>query len=172
MTKNLVNGKRYIGMCSYGRRHRIIETYLGSGKAIKRAIAKYGANNFCREILFEAFSFQDLIWAEKQLIEEFDAVKSRDFYNISPGGRASLGFTGKKHTLERNKKVAEKLKGHSVTDEVRLAVSKTGKRVMQVLANKVVTCPHCKKSGKLGPMHLWHFEKCHVKRQADQSSSE
>lgn len=52
--------------------------------------------------MFEAFTKVDLDWAEKLVIAEHDAVASREYYNISPGGRASLGFTGKKHSPERN----------------------------------------------------------------------
>ena len=117
VTTNNVNGKKYIGQCSLQQKNKT-ESYLGSGKALKAAISKYGRESFSREIIFVAFSAADLNWAEQTLIEEFNATKSAEWYNIAPGGRASLGFTGKKHSKERNEKLSEKMKGHSVSQKV------------------------------------------------------
>jgi hypothetical protein len=105
LTTNTENGKKYIGQASYRRSLR--STYIGSGKAIKRAIKKYGAHAFVRETVFEAFTKDDLDWAERTIIADQDAVKSELFYNIAPGGRASLGFTGKTHSLQRNQALSE-----------------------------------------------------------------
>ena len=117
VTTNNVNGKKYLGQCSLQQKNKT-ESYLGSGKALKAAISKYGRESFSREIIFVAFSAADLNWAERTLIEEFNATKSAEWYNIAPGGRASLGFTGKKHSKERNEKLSEKMKGHSVSQKV------------------------------------------------------
>ena len=117
VTTNNVNGKKYIGQCSLQQKNKT-ESYLGSGKALKAAISKYGRESFSREIIFVAFSAADLNWAEQTLIEEFNATKSAEWYNIAPGGRASLGFTGKKHSKERNEKLSEKMKGHAVSQKV------------------------------------------------------
>lgn len=127
ITTNLINGKRYIGQTSFKRGETKNEIYLGSGKYLKEAIKKYGTDSFTKEIIFVAQTLDDLNWAERHFIEQFDAVNSREFYNVSPGGRASLGFTGKKHTQERNQKLSNMLKGHKVSDKVRTAVSETGK---------------------------------------------
>lgn len=107
ITTNIKNGKQYIGQTYY--RDKMDPNYFGSGKAIKRAIKKNGIESFTREIIFEAFDKDGLDWAETYFIKIYDAVKSRKFYNISPGGRASLGFTGKTHTPERNAKLSEKM---------------------------------------------------------------
>ena len=48
-TTNLLNNKFYIG------KHQCLtleDGYLGSGRALKEAVAKYGKENFKREILF------------------------------------------------------------------------------------------------------------------------
>jgi group I intron endonuclease len=162
LTTNRVTGKRYIGQSTLRT-----DNYLGSGKALKRAIKKYGIHNFSRAILFEAFSQSDLNWAEHEFIREYDAVKRRDFYNIAPGGRASLGFTGKHHTLEHRQYMSQKLKGHTVTDKVRAAVSITGKT--HAVKNLCVsaTCPHCGLSGKKGNMVRWHFNNCKLSPQKE-----
>ena len=129
ITTNTINGKQYIGQSSYKRGERINTNYLGSGKYLKKAIELYGSEKFTREVIFVSFSFDDLNWAERHFIEEYDAVNSTQFYNVSPGGRASLGFTGKKHSKERNDRLSEKLKGHSVTDKVRETTRQTGKKL-------------------------------------------
>jgi len=108
ITTNLHNGKKYIGQTQYRKSMRA--SYLGSGKVIRRAIRKYGREAFFRETVFIAFTKDDLDFAERQIIADHDAVVSDDFYNIAPGGRASLGFTGKKHTAERNSLLSKAMK--------------------------------------------------------------
>ena len=161
ITTNLVNKKKYIGQCSYNKVRT--EFYLGSGKHIIAAIKKYGKENFSREILCEAENLEELNRLEREYIKLHNAVESREYYNVSPGGKASLGFTGKKHTKERNEKLSQKLKGHKVTDRVREAVSLTGKMTSKKMNTTIITCPHCKKSGTLGPMNRWHFNNCRSK---------
>lgn len=107
LTTNIKNGMKYIGQTHY--RDKMDPFYFGSGKAIKRAIKKNGKHCFIRETIFEAFTKNDLDWAEIHFILEFNAGKSRKFYNIAPGGRASLGFTGKKHTAERNANLSKQM---------------------------------------------------------------
>lgn len=161
LTTNNVNNKKYIGQSSYKKINK--KDYLGSGKYLKKAIQKYGKENFSQEILIEAETFEELNHLEKIYIAKYNAVQSKEFYNISPGGRASLGFTGKKHSIERNQKLSIRYKGHSVSDKVRQVVSEIGKITGKKLGNLLTTCPHCSKIGKFGPMHRWHFDNCKSK---------
>ena len=66
------------------------EKYFGSGKILKRAIKKYGENNFSIEILCEAESYEDLAEKERYYIALSDAVNRKDFYNIGRGGEGFL----------------------------------------------------------------------------------
>jgi hypothetical protein len=50
LTTNLLNGRWYIGSCWCKNMDRA--GYLGSGKLLTQAIAKYGRENFQREILY------------------------------------------------------------------------------------------------------------------------
>lgn len=83
---NLVNGKYYIG------RHRTAnadDSYMGSGIGIKRAIAKYGIENFSKEIIAESWDETNLWELEKQIVNT-EVVKDSMSYNNSYGGKHYL----------------------------------------------------------------------------------
>ena len=48
----------------------INDGYIGSGKYLKRAIKKYGIENFKRQILFEFDNSIDMYNKEKELMKE------------------------------------------------------------------------------------------------------
>ena len=87
-TTNLVNGKIYIGK---HETHNIDDSYLGSGKLLKRAIAKYGKKNFKREILFECSSVEEMNAKEAELVNE-EFLKRDDVYNLKQGGDGGFDF--------------------------------------------------------------------------------
>ncbi|WP_425411978.1 hypothetical protein [Lysinibacillus contaminans] len=58
-TINKINGKKYIGKCIYDRINNW-ENYLGSGVYLKRAIKKYGKENFEKKIICIAYSDDEL----------------------------------------------------------------------------------------------------------------
>lgn len=81
-TTNLVNGKIYVG------KHitrNIRDDYMGSGKLLKKAIKKYGIENFKKEILFECSSEDEMNRKEAEIVNE-DFCNRRDTYNIVTGG--------------------------------------------------------------------------------------
>lgn len=91
LTINKINNKRYIGQ------KRFLpgwETYLGSGKIIKKAIKKYGENNFKRKILYIASSKVELDFAERLFISSRNAVKNKQYYNIHEGGSGGNTIAG------------------------------------------------------------------------------
>jgi len=81
LTTNLINGKKYIGMDINND-----SNYLGSGINIKKAIKKYGKENFKKEILEICENKEELIIKEKKWINHFDVANSKNFYNVHEGG--------------------------------------------------------------------------------------
>ena len=63
-TNNLINGKMYIGKKVSTK--FLAEKYLGSGKLLKKAVNKYGKENFKVELLAEAKNKDELIALEKE----------------------------------------------------------------------------------------------------------
>lgn len=105
MTTCLVNGKRYIGKYE----GRETDNYLGSGKLLKRAIAKYGVESFKREILQRFTTTTSLREAEKFYIQTHNASQSDEYYNIAAGGEGGNTFQGiqgkdREHLIEKLKK--------------------------------------------------------------------
>lgn len=80
-TTNLINGRRYIGLDSNNN-----PKYLGSGKAFKIALKKYGKENFRKDILTHCKTLSELLKMEEFYIKRLNAVKSKKFYNIAEGG--------------------------------------------------------------------------------------
>lgn len=85
-TTCLVTGKRYIGKHST---NNINDGYLGSGAILKKAIAKYGQENFNRVILKFCETLDDCLKLEAELITE-DVILSDDYYNLKGGGEGGV----------------------------------------------------------------------------------
>lgn len=92
-TTNLVNGKMYIGKRHFDEQGKWKE-YIGSGTILKRAIAKYGKDNFQKEILQICKNENELISAEIDWISFYDAANSDMFYNIASGGNGGNTIAG------------------------------------------------------------------------------
>lgn len=79
-TTNLINGKFYIGQDSKND-----PTYIGSGKHFKRAIKKYGKENFKKEILEHCKTHEELDIRERHWIKVTNAIE--EGYNFATGGQ-------------------------------------------------------------------------------------
>lgn len=106
LTKNLVNGKFYVGK-RISRTSPEKDYYLGSGTILKRAILKYGKENFQKEIL-EFCTNQNLEEREVFWIKTTKANKIG--YNITEGGTGGRG-KGFKHSEETKNKIKLKAIG-------------------------------------------------------------
>jgi len=82
ITTNKINNRKYIGVDTKGNPY-----YFGSGTAIRLAIKKYGTENFTKEIIEMSDDKEYLFEREKYWINYYNAVSSKDYYNISEGGK-------------------------------------------------------------------------------------
>lgn len=133
ITTNTINGKKYIGV-STNKKSSYVKSYLGSGRVLKAAVAKYGINNFTKEIIKEFETDKEAREYERYLITYYGAVKNPNFYNLAPGGFGggnygrkmtkkqkkylSSLYKGKKRTPEQIEKMASKLRGKKQSSEV------------------------------------------------------
>lgn len=90
LTVCLVNGKSYVGKYEGSEDTR----YLGSGKLLRRAVLKYGEDNFTRIILERYSNVEDCRKGEIKWIRLLNAVESSDFYNIAAGGEGGDTYSG------------------------------------------------------------------------------
>lgn len=129
LTENLVNGKKYIGQ--HKAEQFEPKKYIGTGRALEKAIQKYGRKNFVCTLLAEADSPEELDKLEMQFIAEADAVKSEEYYNLCDGGCTNHGYT---HSEESRKKMSEahtgkKRKPHSEETCRKISESQKGKKL-------------------------------------------
>lgn len=88
-TTNVINGKYYIGA---HQTSNIEDGYLGSGKALRRAIIKYGVEAFQREIISEHSNQGDMYLAEKAIVT-CEIVSDKKSYNLTVGGKGGWYVT-------------------------------------------------------------------------------
>ena len=127
ITNNL-NGKIYIG------KHKtddLNDGYMGSGVAIKKAIKKYGVENFTKEILFDVYGEDLMNFLEEAIVDEA-FVARKDTYNIDLGGEGGGTFgnkskLGQKDSLETRQKKSNALKGRHLSEEHKQALSRQKK---------------------------------------------
>ena len=88
-TTNLINGKIYIG--KHSSQNIETDNYLGSGKILKKAIKKYGRQNFKKQVL-HVFSIEEQAYLKQKDIVDQQFLSRKDTYNITLGGRGSWFF--------------------------------------------------------------------------------
>lgn len=81
-TTNNINGKIYIGV---HRTNNINDGYIGSGDRLKKAIKKYGKENFTREILHNFTTYKKAREKEGEIVND-EFIARDDTYNLIPGG--------------------------------------------------------------------------------------
>jgi group I intron endonuclease len=84
-TTNILNNRKYIG----SHTGYINDSYLGSGVILKKAIKKYGKNNFVKDILWEGPK-EHMRDMETYWCEYFNVANNELFYNRTNKG---TGYT-------------------------------------------------------------------------------
>ena len=147
-TTNLINGKKYIGKDTKNSK-----TYLGSGTFLKKAIKKYGRENFKKEILEYCLNEDELKQKEEYWLLFYDAANNSEYYNcinISHGCPKGL-HKGRKNTWSKgikghigpvwDKEQKEihslKLKGREIKWGDKISQSKKGKSISKEHKDKI-----------------------------------
>ena len=102
-TTNKINGKYYIGM---HKTDDLEDGYLGSGTYFRRALEKYGKENFEREILEYCNSDEEMHNAEARYITE-DVVNDKSSYNLKLGGLGGWDYANKNLTDVKRKRISK-----------------------------------------------------------------
>ena len=88
---NNINGKIYIGKHSTDN---LNDYYIGSGVLFRKAIQKYGRENFTKEYLAFCDSEEKLNWLERFYIKKYNVKECG--YNLSDGGEGPSGCSWNK----------------------------------------------------------------------------
>jgi hypothetical protein len=91
---------------------------MGSGTLLKRAINKYGIENFKKEILFECSTEEEMNKKEEEIVDN-EFVSRSDTYNIKNGGEGGFDYINKNNLQRFNK-------NHKPTKEYLKMLNKCG----------------------------------------------
>lgn len=151
---NKINGKKYVGKSKndivkywdekYRRKSALM---IQSNRAIKRALKKYGADNFLFEIIDDtSTTIEELNKKEIFYIEKYNSF-GKNGYNMTKGGdggdtlsnhpnkdeiykrssetykRLKRGWIGKHLTNDMKEKISESLKGRKIPEEIKKKIS-------------------------------------------------
>jgi hypothetical protein len=117
-TTNKINQKYYYGAhCT----NDVNDGYLGSGIALKKAIEKYGKENFYREIIEFCDSKDDMYLKEKNVVSEH--YKKNECYNMNTGGNGGWNYVNHNGINLGDNNIMRR------SAEVRKIVSQKGKKI-------------------------------------------
>lgn len=123
---------KYVGKCKYDRKACSWKTYLGSGLYLKRAIEKYGKDNFYKIIIDEADTEEELRDVEEYYIDMFDAVKNKNFYNIKNTSIGGNTYDSDKNSERYKQRINNVSKATSGKNNPMFGKAKTQKMISSV----------------------------------------
>lgn len=109
-TINNLNNKIYIGVHST---ENLNDGYLGSGTHFKKAVKRYGAENFTKVILYDFETRKEALKKEREIVNE-EFIKDLGNYNLvlGGGGVKKLSKLNRRNynDIIRNNKMMKKIK--------------------------------------------------------------
>lgn len=142
-TTNTTNGKIYIGK---HKTSNLDDGYVGSGKNLKHAIAKYGIENFTKEVLFIFDNEAEMNSKEAEIVNE-EFILREDTYNICIGGQGGFEYINSNglrgcYNEKTRKKISKTLKGRPPSNATIEAIKKShslGKHKYDTFSGKTHT---------------------------------
>lgn len=120
-TKNLVNGKFYVGQ---KKAVSLVRAYLGSGNLIQAAVKKYGKESFSVKQIGLAENKESLDFLECFFVQQYTNRYGKEMmYNIHPGGKGGSLPGGVQRQWAREK-ISRALRGRIVSEETRHKTSR------------------------------------------------
>lgn len=111
---NKISKKIYIGK---HQTKELNDGYMGSGKHLRHAIARYGVECFEKEILFLFDNEADMNAKEAELVTEEFCLRE-DTYNLCPGGRGGFGYiNGNAGIIAKRDTYENKVSGRAAANE-------------------------------------------------------
>jgi hypothetical protein len=101
-TNNIINGNFY-----YGSHECKGRSYIGSGIALKRAVAKYGLENFDHTILKRFKTREEAFAYEDRFLKLYKISSLKNSYNIKDSGEGGDTFTNSPNKEERRLAMSE-----------------------------------------------------------------
>lgn len=156
LTRALPEGgcRYYVGIrtCPVGRAPEADGTYLGSGRAIRAAVAKHGRSAFSKTVL-EVFGTREEAASLERALIGLPTANSPWSYNLKAGGEepgaGAVGDEGRARMSRRRserwrdpedrRRVSEALRGREVSEETRERISRAlrGRRLAPEHVEKV-----------------------------------
>ena len=133
MHKNKINNKVYIGITKTKPKYRWSNGKGYNNQYFKKAINKYGWNNFEHIILFEKLTQEQAEQKEIKLIDYYKSTEKEFGYNISKGGMVNNGVPCKEETKKKisiaNKGTKNGMYGKKHSKEIKEKISKRSKEL-------------------------------------------
>ena len=149
ITTNLINGKKYIGQHAFPT---FDKKYKGSGTSLKKAFEKYGKENFSVEVIEWCYSQEELNEREVYWLKEYNAIESKEFYNLTLGNgqfirgtklseetkrKISASNKGQKRTELTRKRISNALKGREFSEETLIKMKKSKQNISEETREKI-----------------------------------
>ena len=160
---NLINGKIYIGQTVKSIANS--QDYYGSGSIIKKAIFKYGKENFQKDILESCTNREHLSEREMYWIYKLNSTNPLIGYNIALGGNGGDTISNNPNKKEISKRISDTLKGRKSSEETKKKISESnkGNDKLKYWKDKKLDLNHAKKIGDSQKGKKKHTEESKLK---------